>query len=223
MKRSVLKAAAAAFFLFASSAGAQLVFDNGAPAGGQARVSDFTRHSSASGLFFQVADDFSLAAPASIGSVRWWGEYWFDDVAAADDFTLRIFASEGGAPAITPLYEQHLGAALTRTAYAGDIFQYDAALAPVALGSGTYFLSVVNRTAEDDVLDSWFWVSSTAAGAGSAYNRAGATLLDAEGAAWGTLGFDFAFQVSAVPEPQTYALLLAGLGLLGFAARRRVT
>jgi PEP-CTERM motif len=27
--------------------------------------------------------------------------------------------------------------------------------------------------------------------------------------------------VTAVPEPETYAMLLAGLGLLGFAARRR--
>jgi len=27
--------------------------------------------------------------------------------------------------------------------------------------------------------------------------------------------------ISAVPEPETYAMLLAGLGLLGFAARRR--
>jgi hypothetical protein len=26
---------------------------------------------------------------------------------------------------------------------------------------------------------------------------------------------------AAVPEPETYAMLLAGLGLLGFAARRR--
>ncbi len=28
-------------------------------------------------------------------------------------------------------------------------------------------------------------------------------------------------QVTAVPEPETYAMLLAGLGLLGFMARRR--
>jgi hypothetical protein len=27
--------------------------------------------------------------------------------------------------------------------------------------------------------------------------------------------------MAPIPEPQTYALLLAGLGLLGFAARRR--
>ena len=27
--------------------------------------------------------------------------------------------------------------------------------------------------------------------------------------------------VAAVPEPESYAMLLAGLGLIGFAARRR--
>jgi hypothetical protein len=31
------------------------------------------------------------------------------------------------------------------------------------------------------------------------------------------------FQVSAVPEPETYALMLGGLGLIGFVARRRKT
>lgn len=30
-----------------------------------------------------------------------------------------------------------------------------------------------------------------------------------------------AYRVAAIPEPETYAMLLAGLGLLGFAARRR--
>ena len=34
--------------------------------------------------------------------------------------------------------------------------------------------------------------------------------------------FVFLRPTPAVPEPETYALLLAGLGLLGFATRRRV-
>ncbi|MFO1321635.1 MAG: PEP-CTERM sorting domain-containing protein [Burkholderiales bacterium] len=43
---------------------------------------------------------------------------------------------------------------------------------------------------------------------------------------WGpsayNVGIDnVAFEVTAVPEPQEYALLLAGLGLVGWAARRR--
>ena len=35
----------------------------------------------------------------------------------------------------------------------------------------------------------------------------------------GTLTFN---QVAAIPEPETYALLLAGLGMLGFMGRRRL-
>ena len=34
-------------------------------------------------------------------------------------------------------------------------------------------------------------------------------------------GGDFAFRITPVPEPETYAMLLVGLGLLGFVARRR--
>lgn len=37
----------------------------------------------------------------------------------------------------------------------------------------------------------------------------------------GSSSFDAVFEVTAVPEPSTYAMLLAGLGLLGFAAWRK--
>jgi hypothetical protein len=36
-----------------------------------------------------------------------------------------------------------------------------------------------------------------------------------------TTNWATAFQVTPIPEPSTYALLLAGLGLVGFVARRR--
>lgn len=47
--------------------------------------------------------------------------------------------------------------------------------------------------------------------------------IDFEGNATGTWGGSYlaAVSVAAVPEPETYALLLAGLGLMGTVARRR--
>lgn len=35
--------------------------------------------------------------------------------------------------------------------------------------------------------------------------------------------YDLNFLVSSVPEPETYAMLIAGLGLVGWAARRRIS
>ena len=64
------------------------------------------------------------------------------------------------------------------------------------LAAGAYRLAALARIAPDPA-----W------GAGAYYG--------------GTVEYDFQFNVTAVPEPGSWALLLAGLGLLGFAARRR--
>jgi hypothetical protein len=46
-------------------------------------------------------------------------------------------------------------------------------------------------------------------------------LLTAGGAPLNATIGDLRLTVAAVPEPETFALLLAGLGLVGFVARRR--
>jgi hypothetical protein len=47
--------------------------------------------------------------------------------------------------------------------------------------------------------------------------------LNVTGIANGPQGglYNGAISVAAVPEPETYAMLLAGLGVMGFIARRR--
>ena len=46
-------------------------------------------------------------------------------------------------------------------------------------------------------------------------------IFGATGGVGGSSVFADNFTITAIPEPETYAMLLAGLGLLGFTARRR--
>lgn len=63
--------------------------------------------------------------------------------------------------------------------------------------------------------------SFTISGASITLQASGGSFVGIGAQPQNKLQFNFATQAAAVPEPETYALLLAGLGVMGFLARRR--
>jgi hypothetical protein len=87
--------------------------------------------------------------------------------------------------------------ALTLTTSGGDILEFQSPI------SSIYGLTSVAPTTFSGLISDTAFTSVTLAGT----TAIGLQITD--------------FTVAAVPEPETYALMLAGLGLVGFVARRR--
>jgi hypothetical protein len=85
---------------------ADILFSQPVISGGVGLASDFAR-------FQQEADSFSLAIPASVGTIHWWGAYANNDV-RSDNFTVRFFTDVGGNPAQTAFVDLS-SLSLTRT------------------------------------------------------------------------------------------------------------
>lgn len=114
----------------------------------------------------------------------------------ANQITLNVYSATG------TLLEQHVAASgLTLNQVASGLG-----------GSGLVFgLSAAEQTT---------LAATMAANAGNEIFTVGATFANAQGGPE-TISAARLTQVAAVPEPETYALMLAGIGALGFVARRR--
>jgi hypothetical protein len=199
---------------------ASIVFDNGAANGSRGFWSDLDQGQ-------EMADNFVLGAgDHTITDVSWSGSYYSSNVPVATDaFTIRIFADSLGLPTTVPLLSFNVGNAVNRVdsgindGYLGlDIYNYSASITATTLTAGTtYWLSIVNNTAGNTV--NWLWESSASTG-NDAYRSNSSN-------DWNVASpvMELAFQLNdtapAVPEPETWGMLLAGVGLVGAAARRR--
>jgi hypothetical protein len=205
------------------SAMASIVFDNGAANGSRGFWSDLDQGQ-------EVADNFVLGeGDHTITDVSWSGSYYSSNAPVATDaFTIRIFADSQGLPTTAPLLSFNVGNAVNRvdsgindSTFGLDIYNYSASITATTLTAGTtYWLSIVNNTAGNTV--DWLWENSASTGGDDAFRnpKLGLNVWKA-----GSPAAELAFQLNnttlAVPEPETWGMLLVGVVLVGAAARRR--
>jgi hypothetical protein len=211
--------------LSAGQVRADVLFNNGPPDLINAHHSDFDNSTGTVDAIL-LGDDFSLSAPGTLGAVHWSGLYLFDNTPpAADDFTIRIYNFGGATPSPSPLASVAIGNASRSLAGSNilgyDVYQYDAALPDIILGSGHYLLSIVNNTSGTD--SDWFWADSSQSG--DAFTRPADS--DPWAPYFGNVGVSFSLDGTsvAVPEPSSLALLTlaAPFVLVASSLRRRKT
>lgn len=174
-------------------------------------------------VFNFVADDFQLTQEALLQSITWWGGYSYNGYPDTDIFIISLYGDDMNPNSLKYVYETEnvhripTGNFVTQSAYVlTEEFQYSINL-PTAfpLHADTHYW-LEFRNLQDP--RNWIWEFSTNS------PNPGVQWLYA-GSDWDFIdGHNMAFSlglVSPVPEPETYVMLLVGLGLLGFMVHRK--
>ncbi len=151
----------------------------------------------------------------------------FDDVTS--DFTIRDnplnndLERNAGVNGIAFDFQSRVGLPSSVTTSSIGQFNYSITTPSLPAGFSDGFVGVTNRGGQE-VNDGEFTIVNFGTinfaninGVALRFNNNNARTTDSGNGSWITGGA----VVAAVPEPQTYAMFLAGLGLMGFAARRK--
>lgn len=175
---------------------------------------------------FLAADNFTLAADQTIGSVRWWGngdDFGLPNLQNFTQFTVTLHQRLGSGLPGAIIYQEAFATANTNPVDSGllsfnntKIWQQTAALTtPQTLPAGQYMLSIGVSGYVDNQGSIWFWNTSLQGDdfiAFDSYNGSGWQPFT-------TPPLDLSFELLAVPEPSFAAGALVG-GVV-FASRRR--
>jgi len=171
---------------------------------------------SSDGSTITVADDFQLGQDTLIGSIVWWGGY-FNPAPGPDNFTVRLFADDGGQPGLL-LDQLDFGpvnaVATGQLVNAPDLYpeyEYSASLpTPFLAQAGVkYWVSIVNPPR-----DIWLWEASA-----SSLNPD--VQRSFNGSSWEPYYDNTAFELEAVPEPSVCGFIFLGAGTTVLLLRRR--
>lgn len=192
-----LTAVALASVVFAGAANSAVLFENGVSGDFWAGNNDFTSQ--------MVTDDFVLGQSGSINTVTY-NAFTTENTQPVTNVQVSIFANNAGSLG-SLLFQGDFGVAsrLGVGTFGGyNLTDYTVDIGSWNLNAGSYFLGLQVSPNQWD--QHWSIPNQTFGQRGSD-------------------GFDHYFRlegsVTAVPEPESYAMFLAGLGLMGAIARRR--
>jgi PEP-CTERM motif len=237
MKRRILTITRWAFaFVLATSAGgtfaASLVAENG-PHDGWNVIP--LGEAFGSGRYQQVYSSSLFPGTVSISSVAFSAD---QDSLYSADISLRLTTTSSAVGLLssnldsnfsTPLTKVYSNASFSQAIAGGSesfglVFDFSATPFLFDPGSGNLLMDIQisNQRLIPEQYPAFTGFSQGRIGAGTAYSRAWDTAgIFGLGSDAGGLRTKIEFTATAIPEPETYLLLLAGLGLLGFVTRAR--
>lgn len=168
--------------------------------------------------FATVYDNFTLSTATKLVGFSWVGFYEEILGPQVDFLTVSVYADNAGEPALAPLASYNVGLA-SETAIPGfdGFYEYNASISPLAVTPGqTYWFSVVGTVG---FLDNGWGIAFSDIGDDLSVQDFQVNITDPATTRF-TDPIDYAFSVTAVPEPSSLAALAIFAGA-GAVWRRR--